>query len=366
MSDNKLKRMETRKLAAIMFTDIVGYSAMMSKDEKQAMNVLEKNREIHKSAIAKFNGEYIKEIGDGNLSIFQSSFDAVNCALEIQKACCSESYLMVRIGIHIGDIILKENDIFGDGVNIASRIEAAGEPGGIYISERVYEDIKNKTNINAEFIGERTFKNINYPVKVYSIFTGKKEEMSEPVFSEPGEIKEKSIIVLPFENISPDPDQEYFSDGLTEEIITDLSQIQSLRVISRNSSMMLKGTRKATKTIAKELNVQYVLEGSVRKAGNNLRIVAQLIDAKTDTHLWAEKYRGILDDIFDMQEKVSQSIVNALKVKLTPKEDSQIPEQIAIRQEAVLSPEEKRVIEKKPTENIEAYNLYLRGRYKRP
>ncbi len=354
---------EQRKLAAIMFTDIVGYSAMMSKDERHAMNVLEKNREIHKSAIDKFNGEYIKEIGDGTLSIFQSSFDVVNCAIEIRKACCKESSLLVRIGIHIGDIIVKEGDVFGDGVNIASRIESSGESGGIYISGRVYEDIKNKTDIRAQFIGEKTLKNISYPVKVYSIFTGKKEALSEQVFTEPGEIKEKSIIVLPFENISPDPDQEYFSDGLTEEIITDLSQIQSLRVISRNSSMMLKGTRKATKTIAKELNVQYVLEGSVRKAGNNLRIVAQLIDAKIDTHLWAEKYRGTLDDIFDMQEKVSQSIVNALKIKLTPKEDNQIPEQIANKQEAVLSPEEKRVVEKKPTENIEAYNLYLHGRY---
>ncbi|MCK4678256.1 MAG: adenylate/guanylate cyclase domain-containing protein [Bacteroidales bacterium] len=354
---------EQRKLAAIMFTDIIGYSAMMSKDEKQALNILGKNREIHKSAIHEFNGELIKEIGDGTLSIFQTSSEAVNCAKAIQKVCCRESMFSVRIGIHIGEIVVIENDVFGDGVNIASRIEAAGKPGGIYISGRVYEDVKNKADIRAKFIGEKTLKNINFPVKVYSIFTGKKEGLSETILTEPGEIKEKSIIVLPFENISPDPDQEYLSDGLTEEIITDLSQIQSLRVISRNSAMMLKGTRKATTTIAKELNVQYVLEGSVRKAGNNLRVTANLIDAKVDTHLWAEKYRGTMDDIFDMQEKVSQSIVNALKIKLTPKQDKQIPEQIAIKQEAALSPEEKRVIEKKPTKNIEAYNLYLRGRY---
>ena len=355
--------METRKLAAIMFTDIVGYSAIMSKDEKQALNILGKNREIHKSAIHKFNGEFIKEIGDGTLSIFQTSSEAVNCAIAIQKECCRESMFSVRIGIHIGEIVVMENDVFGDGVNIASRIEAAGESGGVYISGRVYEDIKNKTNINAEFIGERTFKNINYPVKVYLIFTGNKEVLGDLFYSESSDEKEKSIIVLPFENMSPDPDQEYFSDGLTEEIITDLSQMHSLRVISRNSSMMLKSTRKATKTIAKELNVQYVLEGSVRKAGNNLRITVQLIDAIIDTHLWAEKYRGTLDDVFDMQEKVSRSIVNALKLKLTPKEVNQNSGKTAIKLEAGLSPEEKKVIEKKPTRNIKAYNLYLRGRY---
>lgn len=325
-----------------MFTDIVGYSAMMSKDEKQAMGVLEKNRKIHKSALSKFNGEYIKEIGDGNLSIFNSSYDAVSCAIEIQKSCCKEPSLKIRIGIHIGDIIISGGDVFGDGVNIASRIESVGEPGGIYFSEKVYDDIRNKTEIEVEFFDEKMLKNIPNPVKIYAI-------KADLVVSKNGKINfekktsrvEKSIIVLPFDDISPDKDNEYFSDGLTEEIITDLSHIHDLLVISRSSAMTFKGTKQTIPEIVKKVNVRYVLEGSVRKAGNSLRITAQLIDATTDAHLWAEKYSGTLDDVFDIQEKVSRSIVDALKVRLSPKENKQIAE--------------------RPIDNVQAYECYLRA-----
>ena len=232
---------QSRKLAAIMFTDIVGYSAMMSKDEKQAMEVLEKNREIHKSAIIKFNGEYIKEIGDGTLSIFQSSFDAVSCALEIQKACCKESSLMVRIGIHIGDIIVKENDVFGDGVNIASKIEATGEPGGIFISERVYEDIKNKTDFKTELIGIKNLKNISHPVKIYSVILNQREgNLANPIIKDSGRTQENSIAVLPFVNMSSDPEQEYFCEGMAEELINALTKIKNLNVVARTSSFAFK------------------------------------------------------------------------------------------------------------------------------
>lgn len=186
---------EQHKLAAIMFTDITGYSAMMSKDEKMAMRVLEKNRLIHKSSIAKFNGEYIKEVGDGTLAIFQSSIDAVNCAIAIQKACCKESLLKVRIGIHIGDIILKGGDVFGDGVNIASRIEAAGEPGGIYISEKAYDDIKNKAGIRTEYYGEKLLKNIPDPVRIYSITSG--DNLEEEEFQAGGKIEKKETLLHP-------------------------------------------------------------------------------------------------------------------------------------------------------------------------
>jgi TolB-like protein/class 3 adenylate cyclase/Flp pilus assembly protein TadD len=334
---------EHRQLAAIMFTDIVGYSALMSKNEKLAMEVLEQNRQIHKDAISKHHGQYIKEIGDGTLSIFQSSFDAVNCALDIQKACCGEKDFQVRVGIHIGDVILRDNDVFGDGVNIASRIESSGEPGGIYISERVFEDVKNKSEISVEFVGEKRLKNIDHSVKIYSISTEEIIPSSIKSNSPKQWPKKKSIIVLPFVNMSPEADQEYFSDGLTEEIITDLSHIHDLMVISRSSAMTFKDSRTNIREVAAKVNVKYVLEGSVRKAGNNLRITAQLIDASTDLHLWAEKYNGTLDDVFDIQEKVSRSIVDALKIKL--------------------SSEEQQKISKQPLNNAAAYEQYLLARH---
>ncbi|MCX6234955.1 MAG: hypothetical protein NT175_09585 [Bacteroidetes bacterium] len=330
-----------RKLAAIMFTDIVGYSALMSKDESLALQVLDKNREIQMAALRQFNGEFIKEIGDGTLSIFQSSWDAVSCALEIQKIT-GKSSMTLRIGIHMGDVVISENDVFGEGVNIASRIESLGKPGCIFVSERVYEDMKNKKGFKAEYVGEKSLKNINHTVRIYSITTGKPgTEIAELIVSDLTDKKEKSIVVLPFDNLSPDPDQEYFSDGLTEEVISDLSNVRSLRVISRSSAMTFKGTKKKIPEIAREVNVQYVLEGSVRKAGNSLRITAQLIDAASDAHLWAEKYSGTLDDVFDVQEKVSRSIVAALKLKLTPEESQKIAE--------------------RPIDNVAAYQCYLKA-----
>jgi TolB-like protein/Tfp pilus assembly protein PilF len=334
---------EHRKLAAIMFTDIVGYSAMMSKDEKQAMNALEKNRDIHKTAIAIFNGEYIKEIGDGNLAIFQSSFDAVNCAIEIHKACCKESGFQIRIGIHIGDIIMKEGDVFGDGVNIASRIEASGEPGGIYISERVNEDIENKTEIKTKFIGEKTLKNISHPVRIFSIRIGKQETiLSKPIIKEPGKTKEKSIAVLPFINMSPDPEQEYFCEGMAEELINALTKIKNLNVVARTSSFAFKGEKTDIREIGRKLNVGILVEGSIRKAGNRLRITAQLIKVEDGYHLWSERYDRNMADVFAIQEEITLKIVDRLKTSLNLQ---------------VKLPKERH------PDNFTAYDLYLRGRY---
>jgi len=322
---SKLK--EEYRLAAIMFTDIVGYTEIMGKDEKKALELLEMNMTIQKSIIEQYNGIVLKEMGDGMLISFNSSIDSVLCAKEIINRIQKESELPLRIGIHEGDVIYKGNDIYGEGVNIASRLQSEAAENRIYISQSVYDDIRNKPELNVEFIGERILKNVDQPIQIYSIIN---EDMSIDysgvLDKKVSNSLTKSIIVLPFHNISAEEDQEYFADGLTDEIITDLSQINNFRVISRNSSMCFKGTKKNTKSIAKEVSVQYVLEGSVRKSGDDLRITVQLVDAKQDTSIWAEKYTGTIEEIFDIQEKVSRSVVEALRAKLDPEESDKLAE----------------------------------------
>jgi TolB-like protein len=313
----------------------------MGSDEEKAIEILRTNRENQCEQIKKFNGTLVKEVGDGILASFDLASEAARCAIEIQRLSRARN-IPLKIGIHEGEIIIEGDDVLGDAVNIASRLQEASEGGCITISEVVYRNVKNKSDIYAEFIDEKTLKNVNYPVKIYQI---RCEDQSAKVVEAnitKDQIPQKnSIIVLPFENMSPDPDQEYFSDGLTEEIITDLSYIKNLLVISRSSAMTFKGTKKKIKEIAREVNVHYVLEGSVRKAGNNLRITAQLIDGLNDTHLWADKYSGILDDVFDIQEKVSREIAEALKLKL--------------------SPEENQNISSRPIDNTLVYEYYLKA-----
>ncbi len=328
---------EHRQLAAIMFTDIVGYSALMSKDEKGAMDVLEKSRTIHKTAIERHNGTFIKEIGDGTLSVFQSSVDAVNCAIEIQGACCTEKEFQVRIGIHTGDVIFRDNDVFGDGVNIASRIESSGEPGGIYFSEKVYDDLRNKSDIRAMFAGEKMLKNIDYPVKVYAI-----ESESRQIILNPYKKRTNSIAVLPFKNMSSDPEQEYFCEGIAEELINALTRISSLKVVARMSSFAFKNQSVDIREIGRKLNVEMLVEGSIRKAGNRLRITAQLVKVEDGYHLWSEKYDRELEDVFAIQDEITSQIVDKLKTTLNT----------SLKWATVNQPD-----------NFAAYDLYLKGRY---
>lgn len=366
-----------RKLTAIMFTDIVGYTAMMSKDERKTLQTLEKSRQITKPLIEKYNGEWLKEMGDGALSIFQSPVDAVNCAIEIQAALKDDVVLNLRIGIHIGDVIFENNDVFGDGVNVASRIEPLASSGGICISERVYDDIRNKPDINAVFIGEKELKNVDRPIKVYALTgegisppasasfkdKGRKKSSKTPlisivaivgflmvayfVFFNNFHIKEsepiKTIAVLPFENTSGDPDQEYFVDGMTDILTNFLQKIGSLQVISRTSVMLYKGAHKPLPQIAKELGVQAVVEGSVLLAGDRVRITAQLVQAATDHNLWADNYERDLIDVLTLQSDVAQTIVSAIKIKLTPTEE------ISLKRVGVVNPD--------------AQKAYLKGRY---
>ena len=335
---------QQRKLAAIMFTDIVGYSALMSKDEKLALEILENNRKLHKYRIGKYNGEYIKEIGDGTLAIFQSSLDAVNCAQEIQKKCCKKTSLRVRIGIHIGDVIISEGDVFGDAVNIASRIEAAGEPGGIYISEKLYDDIKNKPDISAEFFGEKTLKNIPDRIRIYSILTGqKKSGIAESLSDKPGWPKAKSIAVIPFVDMSQEKNQEYFCDGITEEIINTLAHVASFKVIARTSAFAFKDKQMDIREIGRILGVETILEGSIRKADNQLRIATQLINVTDGSHIWSERYDREIKDIFDIQDEIALAILSNLKIKLLNETEA--------------------ITTRRHSENLEAYNLYLKGTF---
>jgi len=348
--------LQNRQLAAIMFTDIVGYTALMGHDEEKAFEILKQNRSLHHPLIEEYNGRWIKEIGDGILTCFNTATDAVLCAGNIQKATETISGLKLRIGIHLGDIVFENDDIFGDGVNIAARILSQAESGKIYISEVVHNNISNKKGISSLFIKEVLLKNVKDPVKIYAVQVEHTLLTNKNIKNDTQKIpdtdinntntettKNKSIAVLPFVNMSNDPDQEYFSDGITEEILNSLAHVKSLRVAGRTSSFYFKGKNIDLREIGKQLNVHNVLEGSVRKQGQKLRITAQLINVDDGYHIWSEKYDRDMDDLFAIQDEIALAITEELKITLLE--------------------EEKANITKNPTDNKEAYDLYLKGRY---
>jgi len=335
---------EHRKLAAVMFTDIVGYTALMSHDEQKSLSVLQKNRDIQKPLVEKFNGKFLKEMGDGTLLCFQSALDAVQCAQEIQQSVSDDPVLNLRIGIHLGDIVFKEGDIYGDGVNVASRIEQLADSGGIYISDQIYNAIRNKPGIKAVSVGEKMLKNISHPVKIYTLLSEPfPERHNEFLATSMDKVKGKSIAVMQFTDMSQQKDQEYFCEGMAEELINALAKVARLQVASRTSAFQFKGKGYDICEIGKKLNVQSILEGSIRKAGNKLRITAQLVNVSDGYHLWSEKYDRDMEDIFAIQDEISLAIVDNLKIKLLR--------------------DEKNELVKRHTENKEAYNLYLKGRY---
>jgi TolB-like protein/class 3 adenylate cyclase/Tfp pilus assembly protein PilF len=333
--------MNERRLAAIMFTDIVGYSALTQQDETLTLELLEEHRKLLRPLFSRYGGHEIKTMADGFLVEFASALHAVSCAIEIQKvmrarnlASPAERRLEIRIGIHIGDIVHRENDVLGDGVNIAARLQPLADPGGICISEDVARLIRNKIDEPLIELGKRELKNIEEPIGIYKI------ALSQAV-PNPSLQEKRSIAVLPFANLSPDPENEYFSDGLTEELINSLTKIEGLRVASRTSAFAWKGKQENIRKIGEQLNVETVLEGSVRKAGNRLRITAQLVNITDDSHLWSERYDREMEDVFVVQDEIARAIVEALKIKLA-------------QQRPLITP---------PTEHIEAYTLYLQGRF---
>ncbi len=344
----------TRQLAAIMFTDIVGYTSLMGIDEEKAFDLLRKNRQVQRPIIQQYNGRWIKELGDGVLASFSNVTEAVLCAGHIQQATADIDDLQLRIGIHLGDIVFENDDVFGDGVNIASRLQALAPAGGICISESVHSNVINKKGINSIFLREEILKNVKEPVRIYEVsiepsalagITGEHGQQDKivTVFETIGKTNEKSIAVLPFVNMSNDPDQEYFSDGITEEILNSLAHVKDLRVAGRTSSFHFKGKNIDLRKIGQKLNVTTVLEGSIRKQGNKLRITAQLINVEDGFHIWSERYDREMDDIFAIQDEIAYAITEKLKITLLE--------------------EEKAIIYKKPTENKEAYDLYLKGRF---
>jgi adenylate cyclase len=328
-----------------MFTDIVGYTALMGEDEQKAFDLLRRNRQLQKPIIEKFAGTWIKEIGDGVLASFHTVTDAVQCAISIQQSCDNIPDLKLRIGIHLGEVIFEDNDVFGDGVNIASRIQAVAPIGGIWISESIYKNVSNKRDIKTKFVREEILKNVKEPIGIYEVFTNYESKIpgSLPETQATKKNSEKSIAVLPFTNMSNDPEQEYFSDGMAEEILNSLSHLKDLKVAGRTSSFQFKGKNIDLREVGEKLGVTAVLEGSVRKQGNRLRITVQLINVRDGFHLWSEKYDRNMDDIFAIQDEIALAITENLKV--------------------ILLESEKAIVTKSYTQNTEAYEFYLRGRF---
>jgi adenylate cyclase len=313
----------TRKLRAIFSADVKGYSILMADDEVATIQTLKKYRNMMSACIEQREGRVVDAVGDNLLAEFDSAVDAVQCAVEVQEELkvknqelSEDKKLEFRIGINIGDVIQDGDRLFGDGVNVAARIEGLADAGGICVSRSTFDQIKNKLKLSYDYLGEHEVKNIKEPVRVYKVLL--ESDLPAPLVDEALELPDKpSIAVLPFVNMSGDPSQEYFSDGLTEQIINGLCKILNLFVIARNSSFAYKGKSVDVQQVGKELGVRYILEGSVQKAGDRVRITVQLIDATTGYHLWSENYDRDLSDIFALQDEITLKIIDALHIKLT-------------------------------------------------
>ena len=334
-----------RQLAAIMFTDIVGYTALMGKDEDKAMSLLEENRKFQKPIIEKYNGIWLKELGDGVLAQFNSAYEAVRCAIDIQQTINHSSNIRLRIGIHLGDVTIENNDIFGDGVNIASRIQGVTDPGGIFISESIANAVRSRSDIQMKLLGNAKLKNVNYPVRLFAI---QGERLPIPAFKtkRPRSGKKavlESLVVLPFVNLTGSPERQYIVDGIHDALITEISHFKSLRVISRTSAMKYANSGLPLSRIAVELNVEGVVETSMLQTNGRIRLNVQLIKAAPEEdHLWAGFFDHDLQDVFNMISEVTQDIAKNIALVLTPKEKSNL-----LRKSAV---------------DPELYKLFLRGR----
>jgi adenylate cyclase len=342
----------TRKLAAIVVADMVGYSRRMEADEAGTLaQVTALRRELINPKVEQYRGRIVKTTGDGWLAEFASVTDAVRCTVEVQEAMAERNAsvpaaerIQLRAGINLGEIITEGDDIYGTGVNVAARLESLAEPGGICLSNSVYDQIQSILSLGYDDMGEQTVKNISKPVRCFAVRferAGKKPDGESAMRAVNAAAASPSIAVLPFANLSNDPDQEYFADGMVEDIITALSRFRWLAVIARNSTFTYKGRAVHVRQVATELGVRYVLEGSVRKAGRRIRITGQLIEATTGAHLWAERFDGDLEDVFDLQDRITEGVVGAIEPRI---------------QKAEI----ERSRRKRP-ENLDAYDMYLQA-----
>jgi len=327
-----------------MFTDIVGYTAQVQRDEARALRMLDEHWRVIRPFLPRHHGREIKTMGDSFLVEFPSALEAVRCAFDIQQSLHdmnidrpTERKVMLRVGVHLGDVIHSENDVYGDAVNIASRIEPLAEPGGICVTGQVFDQIKNKIEFPFSSLGAKELKNVEEPMVVFKALLPWDEK------PKPATLDNHRIAVMPFVNMSPDPGDEYFADGMTEELISTMSRVGQFEIISRTSVMQFKKNPKPIREVSRELDAGTILEGSVRKSGNKLRVTVQMIDASKDRHLWAESYDRELKDAFSIQSEISKAVAEELRIRILPGE--------------------KVGLERKPTEDAEAYNLYLKGRF---
>ena len=329
-----------------MFTDMAGYTALGQKNESLSLALAEEQKKLLRPVFNRHNGREIKTMGDSFLVEFRNALDAVRCAYYVQRTSRefnisrpTDQRIILRIGLHLGDVVESQGDISGDAVNIASRIQSLAQEGGVSLTRQVYDQVQNKFDLPLRSLGSKTLKNVSAPVDVYKMMLPWEKEQKVTA----AQLDASRVAVLPFANMSPDPSDSYFADGITEEIISTLSGVSGLNVISRTSVMGYKGTTKRVKEIGGELEVGSVLEGSFRKAGNKIRVTAQLIDVRDDRHVWTHSYDRNLDDVFGVQTDIAKQVSDALRVR-------------------ILAPEINR-IEKKPTESTKAYGLYLHGNY---
>lgn len=351
---------ETRKLAAILVSDVVGYSRLAGSDEDRILARLRALRsDLVDPTIAVHNGRVVKRTGDGAIVEFRSVVDAVRCAVEVQNAMVErntglppERRIEFRVGIHVGDVVEEsDGDLMGDGVNVAARLEGIAKPGAICLSEDAYRQVRARLDLTVNDLGPTQLKNIAEPIRTYSVEVGTTAQVKPATAAAPTAGKKRperlalpdkpSIAVLPFQNMSGDAEQEYFADGMVEEIITGLSRIKWLFVVARNSSFIYKSKAVDVRQVGHELGVRYVVEGSVRKSGNRVRITAQLVEAETATHLWADKFDGALEDVFDLQDQITERVVGVVEPSLKQSEIERS--------------------RRKPPESLEAYDLYLRA-----